>query len=86
MGQLNSVAFAQSPSVCGEESGWFEGLGRASCRDVWVGGHWGNGPGLVLISYLTHHWVMTYGHLQGPQGGKIQLASQGYAHGPVDLL
>ena len=29
---------------------------------------------------------MWHGHLQGLQGGKIQLGPQGYAHGPVCLL
>ena len=36
MGQVKSVAFAQSSSIHEEESGWSGGLGRANGMDIWV--------------------------------------------------
>ena len=35
--------------------------------------------------HLTHHWKMWDSPLYGPQGGKIQLGSLGYVHGPSCL-
>ena len=86
MGESKSIAFAKSSSICGEESGWSEGLGRVSCRDVLGHGCEGYHLGLAVTLYLTCHWVMRYGHLQRPWGGKIQLGSPVYTQGQVCLF
>ena len=85
MGQVKSIAFAQSPSIRREESGWSGGWSRASGRDVWarISGNW-SGTGTHIVLCLSQG--MWYGHSWGLQGGKIQWGSQGYAWGPVCLL
>ena len=85
MGQLKSIAFAQSSSIHEEESGWSGGLGRASHRDIWVR----DIRAMVWDCYSRHTLPIVGNVTWSPEGTARRqdlVGLPGYTHGPVHLL
>ena len=53
------------------------GVQAKSIADHLSQGHKGNSLGLVITTYLAHHWKMQYGHLYGPQQSNSSRAPGG---------